>query len=260
MNTTEMKAPSIMLSGVANAVERTDLNRTAMPSPTKSYQPVQHGALVDMIEDSMGQHGYKFGLQEHALWRDGDARYFGMMQLLHSTDNADDQFALMLGIRNSYDMSISAQMLLGANVFLCANMSYSAADIVGRKHTTNIMRDLPALIDAQVAKTAIYAEIQETRFARYQEHTLTDTRADRLMINMIRSNSLQTSRLEKVIKEWYEPKFDHGGKRVWRLFNACTEALKGTPIHDMPRRTLGLQALMDNEARFEAATPVLAVA
>jgi hypothetical protein len=252
MSNTEMKAPSICLSGVANSVERTDLNRTATPVATKSYQAIQHGALVDLIEDSMGNHGFSFGAQEHALWRENDSRYFGMIQLLHDTDTQDDQFALMLGIRNSYDMSISAQMLLGANVFLCANMSYSAANIFGRKHTTHIMRDLPALIEAEVAKTAIHAQIQETRFARYQDHNLTDTRADRLMINMVRSNSLQTSRLDKVIKEWYEPKFDHGGKRVWRLFNACTEALKGTPVHDMPRRTLALQGLMDQESRFEA--------
>ena len=249
MNT--MTQPKIDLSGVANAVGRTDLNRTAPPPATRSYQPVKHGVLVDMIEDSMGDHGFKFGEQTHALWREGDARYFGMFQLLYSGGNSD--FALMLGIRNSYDMSISAQMLLGANVFLCANMSYSAANIVGRKHTTHIMQDLPALIDEQVAKTSIYAEIQETRFDRYQTHELSNTRADRLMINMIRSGSLQTSRLEKVIKEWYEPKFDHGGQAMWRLFNACTEALKGTPIHDMPRRTLALQSLLDSEVRFEPA-------
>jgi hypothetical protein len=253
-----MKTPSIDLSGVANEVGRTELNRTAMPVATKSYQPVQHGVLVDLIEDSMDRHGFKFGEQSHALWREGDARYFGMFQLLPQAVSANPDFALMLGIRNSYDMSISAQMLLGANVYLCANMSYSAANIVGRKHTTNIMRDLPALIEAQVAQTAMYAQIQETRFDQYQTHALTDTRADRLMINMIRTNALQTSRLEKVISEWYEPKFDHGGKKVWRLFNACTEALKGTPVHDMPRRTLALQSLMDEEARFESATLIAA--
>jgi hypothetical protein len=256
MNT--LTQPRVDLSGLANPVVRSELNRTDMPASTKSYAPIQHGALVDLIEDSMNRHGFRFGEQAHALWRDGDARYFGMIQLLPEQDKANDDFALMLGIRNSYDMSISAQMLLGANVYLCANMSYSAANIIGRKHTTNIMRDLPALIENEVAKTAMYQQIQETRFDTYQTHKMSDTRADRMMIDMVRSNSLQTSRLDKVIKEWYEPKFDHGGKTTWRLFNACTEALKGTPIHDMPRRTLALQSLMDTEARFE--TPVLGTA
>jgi hypothetical protein len=244
-----MKQPSICLSGVANSATRSELNRTPMPVATKTYQPIQHGVLVDKIEDSMGRNGFKFGEQEHALWREGDARYFGMFQLLYSGGNSD--FALMLGIRNSYDMSISAQMLLGANVFLCANMSYSASNVFGRKHTTHIMRDIDDLIDAEVAKTSIYAQIQETRFDTYQTHKMSDARADRLMIQMIRSKALQTSRLEKVINEWYEPKFDHGGKSTWRLFNACTEALKGTPVQDMPRRTLGLQTLLDTETRFE---------
>ena len=245
-----MKTPSIDLSGVANSVLRTDLNRTAMPASTKSYAPVQHGAFLDLVEDSMNRHGFHFGEQAHALWREGDARYFGMIQLKYTDSNSD--FDLMLGVRNSYDMSISAQILLGAHVFLCANMSYSAANVVGRKHTTHIMRDLPAMVEAEVAKTAQYAQIQTDRFDRYQTTSLSDARADRLMINMIRSKALQTSRLEKVIKEWYEPAFDHGGKKIWRLFNACTEALKGTPTHDMPRRTLELQSLLDIEVRFES--------
>jgi hypothetical protein len=247
------KSTSICLSGVANAVERIDLGRTTMPAATESYQAIPHDVLVNMVEDKMQENGFVFGQQSHALWRDQDARYFGNMELLH--DNGNDQFALMLGIRNSYDKSISAQLLLGANVWLCANMSYSAANVVGRKHTTHIMRDLPGMIDMEVRKTTVFAAIQEERFERYQDHALTDTRADRLMIQMIRSGAVNTSRFDKVVKEWYDPKFDHGSKKVWRLFNAVTEALKGSPVHDLPRRTLRLQSLMDDEVRFEPQLP-----
>ena len=248
-----MKQPSICLSGVANEVSRIDLNRTAMPEATNSYQPVPHGGLVDLIEDKMSDAGFTFGAQTHALWRDNDARYFGMMQLLHSGGN--ESFALMLGIRNSYDKSISAQILLGAHVFLCANMSYSAAQVVGRKHTTNIMRDLPTLVEVEVRKTTIYAEQQESRFAQYQDHRITDTRADRLMIRMLREGAIQTSKFGSLVQQWYEPELDHGPKRAWRLFNGCTEALKGTPTHDLPRRTLNLQRIVDEEVgvHFEMA-------
>jgi len=37
---------------------------------------------------------------------------------------------------------------------------------------------------------------------------------------------------------------------VWRLFNAATEALKGTNIHEMPNRTIELQALCDEYTQF----------
>ena len=247
-----MKTPSVMLSGVANAVERIDLNRTAPPPATNTYQPVRHGELVDMIEDKLGDAGLRFGEQSHALWRDGDARYFGMMQLLGG-DVQNPEYALMLGIRNSYDMSISAQMLLGANVFLCANMSYSASNIIGRKHTTHIMRDLPLLIQIQVEQTVVYAKQQDERFSQYRDHKINDARADRLMIQMLRQGAIQSSKFSKLVNEWYEPRFDHGPKRAWRLFNGCTEALKGTPVHDLPRRTLALQKIIDSEAGVEFA-------
>jgi hypothetical protein len=247
-----MNTPSICLSGVANAVERIDLSRTTPPPATQSYNPVRHDVLVDMIEDKLADAGLRFGKQAHALWRENDARYFGMMQILGGpVDNPE--YALMLGIRNSYDMSISAQMLLGANVFLCANMSYSAGSIIGRKHTTHIMRDLPFLIEIQVKKTIVYAKQQDERFSQYKDHKITDARADRLMIQMLRQGAIQSSRFSKLVNEWYEPRFDHGPKRAWRLFNGCTEALKGTPVHDMPKRTLALQKIIDLEAGVDFA-------
>lgn len=243
-----MNTPNICLSGLANSVERTDLDRTAMPMATRSYQPVPHKDFVDLVELKMRESGFVFGEQTHALWRDNDARYFGMVQLRYKHENST--FALMLGMRNSYDKSISAQLLLGANVFLCANMSYSAANVVGRKHTTNIMRDLPDMIEEQVQKTGQYATVQEDRFSAYQESKLTDARADRLMVGLLRADAIQTSKFGRMVSEWYEPSYAHGPKTAWRLFNACTEALKGTPTHDLPRRTLLLQDVMDQQVCF----------
>lgn len=246
-----MKTPSICLSGVANSVERHELALAPMPAATQSFHPVRHDVAVDMIEDKMNDYGYHFGEQAHALWREGGARYFGVMQLLGGNENPD--FNLMLGIRNSYDMSSSLTLLIGAHVFMCANMSYSAAQVMKRKHTTNIMRDLPALIEAEVAKTAMYAQMQETRFSMYQDVRITDSRADRLMIQMLREGAIQSAKFSKLVTEWYEPEeFDHGPKRAWKLFNGCTEALKGTPTHDLPRRTLALQNILDAEVGFVA--------
>jgi hypothetical protein len=158
-----------------------------------------------------------------------------------------------LGLRNSYDKSTSAMLLLGAHVFICANMSYSAAHVVGRKHTTHILRDLPNLIDKRVRKTRIYAKIQTQRFETYQDARISDTKADRLMIQMLRQGAIQSSKFSKLVTEWYEPQHDHGPKRAWRLFNACTEALKGTPVHDLPKRTLELQTIVDEATQFEYA-------
>lgn len=244
-----MNQPKVCLWGLANTVERSDLNRTLMPEPTKTHQCIQHGDFVDMVEDAANDAGFVFGEMHHALWRDGDARYFGLTELKHSNENAE--FALMLGIRNSYDKSISAQLLLGARVYICANMSYSASNVVGRKHTTHIMRDLNGLVVEQIQKTEAFAKIQEERFDAYREHKITDTRADRLMINMLRTDAIQSTKFRAMVQEWYEPRYDHGPKRAWRLFNACTEALKGTPAHDMPRRTMGLQSILDAEVQFD---------
>ena len=112
------------------------------------------------------------------------------------------------------------------------------------------MRDLPNLITAAVSNTKAMADNQEARFEYYKTRTLTDLRAHNMIIELVRNNALNTSRVKKVVDQWHEPNHDFGGKTVWRFFNAVTEALKGSPLHDMPSRTIEMQAICDRTTSF----------
>jgi hypothetical protein len=231
----------------SDQVERAALEGVLMPPATRTYQPYGHAPLVDQIEDCMAEVGFRFGEQVHHLTKDGK-RYFGMANLMNGTDN--EQHALVVGIRNSLDKAFAASILFGAQVFICDNLSWSAEKAAMRKHTTNIERDLPGLIMSAVSQTKVMQHNQDLRFERYQEFKITDRKADSLIVSMLRRDAINTSRVGKVVSEWYEPQTDHGPKRAWRLFNAATEALKDAPLHDTPRRTLELQAIMDDVTGF----------
>jgi hypothetical protein len=251
-----MNMNGLMLHCGASNVERNALNNVAMPQATKSYQPIGHAPFLDMVEDKMRDIGLGFGDQAHGLTKDG-ARYFGLMELKGLGDNG--QHAMVMGIRNSLDKAFAASVSFGAQVFVCDNLCFSGEQVIGRKHTVNIMRDLPQLIVTCVSQTKAMSHIQDQRFERYQDVKLTDGKADRLIIDMLRRNAVNTSRIGKVVQEWYEPSvedaqgelIDHGPKRVWRLFNAVTESLKGAPLHDIPRRTIELQAVCDAASGFK---------
>jgi len=242
-----MKNANLILHCGAGLVERNELEGVVLPPETETYVPIGHNVFIDMVEDKMREVGFTFGDQAHSLTRDGN-RYFGMVQLMNG--NNSDEHALVMGVRNSYDKAFAATVMFGAYVFLCDNLSYSAEVVIGRKHTTNIMRDLPRLVAAGVSNTKAMSNVQDARFEAYKRAHLMDYKADNLMIELLRREVITTTRFERMVNEWYEPSYDHGPKKVWRLFNACTEALKGTPTHDMPRRTIGLQALMDQHTGF----------
>lgn len=228
-------------------VTRPTLSGVVLPPATNSYQPIGHDYLVDMVEDCMTDVGFRFGPQHHGLSHDGK-RYFGVIELMW--EKSHDQFAMVLGLRNSLDKRFPAGVAFGNTVMVCANLSFWGEQSFGRKHTVNIMRDLPNLIMAAVSNTKTMAHNQELRFEHYNDALVSDSDADHLILNMLRRGAINATRVPKVVQEWDEPSHDFGGRSVWRLFNAATEALKGTNIHEMPNRTIELQALCDEYTQF----------
>lgn len=254
-----MKHANLMLHCGANEVERQALSGIVLPPATDTYMPVGHDTIVDMAEDRLGDMGFRFGNQAHALTHDG-ARYFGLVELLNGA--ANDDFALVVGLRNSIDKSFPAAMGFGSHVFVCDNLAFGAEIRFSRKHTVHIMRDLPDLIGKAVNQTNLFRQNQEARFEHYQEFRIRSRQqADHIIVEMLRREVINTSRVQKVVNEWDEPSHEHGGRTAWRMFNAATEALKpankGVPLHDLPPRTIRLQDLMDSVTNFVPEAPAI---
>ena len=242
-----MKSPNLMLHCGANEVARTDLNMIALPPTTRTFHPVGHGTLVDLVEDKLADVGFRFGTQAHGMTKEGK-RYFGLVHLLCGEEN--EQHALVMGIRNSIDKSFPAKLAFGSQVFVCDNLCFSGEVTVSRKHTTNIMRDLPGLISIAVGQTALMRDNQDLRFEHYQNSKIDTRKADHIIVEMLRQGAINTSRVEAVVNQWDNPEHDFGGRTAWRLHNATTAALKGAPLADMPTRTIILQALLDQVTGF----------
>ncbi len=232
-------------------VSRPALSGVVMPPTTKTYQPVGHDWLLDQLEDGIRNMGFAFGAEHHGLSHDG-SRYFGLITLRGVIgDNPD--YTIQMGVRNSLDKRFGAQVAFGAQVLVCANLCFGGQYMLGRKHTTHIERDMPLMIEQSLKGIPEMAAAQDNRFNAYREAPLSVRNADHLIMNMLREGAVNTSRIEKVIKEWDEPTFDHGDRTVWRAFNAATQALKGANIHEMPQRTIALQDVCDHAAGFAMA-------
>lgn len=244
--------PQLMLHCGANEVERNVLTGIVLPPATDTYMPVGHDTIVDLAEDRLGDMGFRFGNQAHSLTHD-NARYFGLVELLNGSTH--EEFSMVVGLRNSIDKSFPAAMGFGSHVFVCDNLAFGAEIRFSRKHTIHIMRDLPDLIGKAVNQTQLFKVNQEARFEHYQETVIRSRqKADHIIVEMLRKNVINTSRVQKVVAEWDTPSHDHGGRTAWRMFNAATEALKpgnkGVPLHDLPPRTIRLQDLMDQVTGF----------
>lgn len=240
----------------ANEVSREQLALVEVPEATRSYVPLPYADFVNLVEDQLSGIGFRFGEQAYAInnknldHKTGElvenvkgTKFFGIAELLNGSNS--DVNALVVGLRSSLDMSIAPSIAFGSQVFVCDNLSFTGEVVIKRKQTTYGRIELPGLIAEAVTHVSAMRDNQNRRFEHYQETKLTTQRAGAVICEMYRRGIVNTSRIGKVIEQWDEPTHDFGPRTAWRLFNATTEALKGSPVFDVPNRTIGLQALLD---------------
>jgi hypothetical protein len=180
--------------------------------------------------------------QAHGLSHDGD-RYFGLLEIANGSSHPD--YSRVLGIRNSHDKRFPAGLVLGNQVLVCDNLSFSGEIKVARKHTPWILHDLPAIIDNALCQLHDSWHEQDRRIVRYQDCRMVDSVMHDLTIHALDRGIICGSQVPKVLSEYREPQHEAFQPRtLWSWFNACTETLKGN-LGLLPDRTQRLHGLCD---------------
>ena len=223
----------------------------AVPTPhaTATYVPLPYESFLTRIEKQLAVEGMRIVEERLALAKDGQ-RMFGLLGL-EMPGYERRSYRCVLGLRNSYDKSVSTGVCVGASVFVCDNLftSFNGEVTFARKHTTNLMRDLSWLIVETISRLPGKFIAQSATFDAYYDTDLSDLRAHDLIIRFVDAGVINVGDIRTVLKEWREPRhpeFAQCGKNVWRLFNATTEAIKGD-LWRLPARTTKLHAVLDAE-------------
>jgi hypothetical protein len=248
----QKRRPKLLLHCGGHLATRDEVETTLTPSPTDTWQPIPHIELIERVEEALELNKLEIGKVAHALSH-GGARYFGLMEIRSPELTADD-YAYVLGVRNSHDKLFPAGLVIGASVTVCDNLSFiSASGIrVTRKHTRFIRRDLVTLVQGSIGKLMTAWHEQDQRIERYKEHELSDEQVHDLAIRSVDVNVLPNRKLPQVLHEWREPRYEEFRPRTaWSLFNGYTEVLKGN-LAELPRRTERLHALLDSEVGWLA--------
>jgi hypothetical protein len=238
-----MKTTDLILHCGASKVERTEVEIVPTPDATDTWTPIPHMSLIERIEDTLKSDGLTIVNQTHSLTRGGN-RYFGLMQIANG-HNSDD-YAWVLGARNSHDKSFPAGLVVGASVFVCDNLSFSGEIRMTRKHTTHIMRDLPGLVQTSIGQLVERWHDQDTRIEAYKQHELTDMQAHDLVVRAIDARAATSTQVPPLLQQWRHSQHEAFAPRTaWSLFNSFTEVMKGLSLNELARRTQRLHGLFD---------------
>jgi hypothetical protein len=228
---------------------RTDLatvEQVPTPKPERRWYPIPHIDVHRCIERAVASQNLRIVSQIHALARNGN-HYFGMYQVVNGHEN--NEMGFVIGSRNSHDKQFVAGLAAGDGVFACDNLAFWADVVLGRMHTTNILRDLPLLCNRAVGILAEKWTDMEQRVTAYKSHTLKDEQVHDFVIRAVDAGAITTTAIPDVLKEWRTPsheEFAADGASAWRLRNAFTESYKAiaNPII-MTRRSQILNGLLD---------------
>jgi uncharacterized protein DUF932 len=214
-----------------------------VPEATDTWKPIGHGVLLQEVIESMEGFGLQVRDAAYSLAREKQ-RFFGLLEV---AGNDKPDYCLVIGLRNSTDQSFPASVCTGSRVFVCDNLAFSAEVMINRKHTKNILRDLPACVARAIGQIGELAGRQEQRIEAYQARKLSRPEVNDFLVESVRARALPVTKLINVRDQFDNPAYpEHNqhGDSVWKLFNGYTEVLKGG-ILELPRRTQILHGMLD---------------
>jgi hypothetical protein len=217
-----------------------------VPGKTSTYTPVSNQGLWEMLQRNAEYRGLRLGVPQMGISHKGQ-RLFGTVEILNQ-DHLDNQVRLMLGLRNSYDKTLSVGVCFGSKVFVCDNLCFTgytsededAVAAIHKRHHSDVWEGLQEKLSAAMDKFEIFKSYQDSFYTRLKENALTDAMAHHLIVESVRADAITAKDVMAVANEWafqadgpkneveqevYHPEF--APRNAWSLFNAFTEIHKG---------------------------------
>ena len=224
-----------------------DRRMEATPDGTDSHTPIPHFSLVDETHAALERAGLEVEQEEHALAR-GGLRYFGGFALKGNDIKADDR-RLVLGLRNAHDKSFAASVCIGNQMMVCENLCFSSDVKLARRHTKNIVADLPRVLSSAISRVVSHWSDMGKRIDAYKSIEVPKAKAADMVIDLVDAKAFPARDVYKAVKEFETPRHEEfKGGSLWTLYNGITEHLKGGDLSKLPQRTMTVQSVFDKLA------------
>ena len=213
------------------------------PEATDTWQPIPHGNLLTQVGRALTSTGYRIETERYELDQDG-LRMFATWSIINGVASEDHR--LSVGIRNAHDKAFAVGVAFGTVVLVCSNLEFGAEFVLGRKHTSQLLVDLPNRITDLMGNLGEFRDVHERRLEAYKRTSLDEATVHDVLIRSVDERVMATSYIAKVLQEWRNPRHEEfEARNVWSLMNAYTEVFKGTNTFDLSGRTTRLHGLLE---------------
>ena len=222
------------------------------PEASDRWTPVAHDALVSEFRSAIDNNPSLDIVQEHhALHRYGQ-RYFGLFQVSGVGRKHGDDVGTVMCLRNSHDKAFRAGISAGDAPFVCFNLIFSNEIVLGRRHTTHIMRDLPQIISRAIGQLMDSWTTSDNRIDSYKSCEIDDRTAHDLILRGFQAGACGKTQIADIFGQWHKPEHENfEGRDLWSLQNAFTNVWRGNSLN-VANRSNSLYSVLDTYAGAKA--------
>lgn len=155
------------------------------------------------------------------------------------------QHQLAIGIRNSFDRSMSAGLVLGCSVLVCQNLVFEGDIKVMRKHTgENMHEDLHDQIVTAIYKSQHQFTELSDDVKRMKQVPMIKRQKQQYLGVLTGEKVLSPTQSSKAFREIADPSHEEfRSDSLWAAYNCATEALKSSAPQDVIKKHGRLHSL-----------------
>lgn len=231
----------------SDEVDFADVKRVCTPAPSDRWHPIAHASLVSQFRDAIGNTELEIVNEHHSLHRFGQ-RYFGLFQVKGISRKHNSDVGTVMCLRNSHDKAFRAGIAAGDAPFVCSNLIFNNEIVLGRRHTTNIMRDLPSLISRAIGQLTESWQTTDNRIDSYKSCEIDDRVAHDLILRGFQAGACGKTQIADILTQWHKPEHENFEARdLWSLQNAFTNVWRGNTLNTA-NRSSSLYSVLDTFA------------
>ena len=228
-------------------VDFADVKKVCTPAPSDRWHPIAHASLVSQFRESIENTDLEIVNEHHSLHRFGQ-RYFGLFQVKGVGRKHGSEVGTVMCLRNSHDKAFRAGIAAGDAPFVCSNLIFNNEIVLGRRHTTNIMIDLPSLISRAIGQLMNSWTTTDNRIDSYKSCEIDDRVAHDLILRGFQAGACGKTQIADIFTQWHKPEHeDFEGRDLWSLQNAFTNVYRGN-ILNTAKRSESLYSVLDTFA------------
>ena len=229
-----------------NQLTRAEISAIPAPKPTKTWNPVSHGALVSCLTNVVERAGIGVVSEHYSTKGQLGENMFGNWVL----DIGDNDAKIQLGFRNSVRKEFAVGICSGTFVLVCSNMAFSGEFIEFRRHTGRLCLEELEAIGEKALEQVIKQGLKAIDWQKaLRKHPLNTSSFKCITYDLMVGGVIPPSTLPKFLEAHEEEVALTHEKTLHEVHGAATRMIRGSNLFIVDERTRLLSATINTYRR-----------